>query len=277
VSPAATVLITTRNEEKNIGPCLASVRAQGLSPGELEILVVDNSSNDRTAEIARSGGARVLERGPERSAQRNLGLAEARGEFVLILDADMRLGAGVIAEGLSRFEHDGAAALYVPEKVVGSGWWARVRNFERGFYDGTVVDAVRFVRRAAALAAGGFDESLNGPEDWDFDRRMRAAGPVGITSAVLYHDEGNFGVRRYLAKKRYYARGFDAYIAKWGRGDPEIRRQFGPYYRYCGVFFENGKWRRLAAHPGLAAGMYCLRFAVGLSCLGRILRGGRGR
>nr|HPJ72047.1 glycosyltransferase [bacterium] len=111
MSPAATVLITTRNEEKNIGPCLASVRAQGLSPGELEILVVDNSSNDRTAEIARSGGARVLERGPERSAQRNLGLAEARGEFVLILDADMRLGAGVIAEGLSRFEHDGAAAL----------------------------------------------------------------------------------------------------------------------------------------------------------------------
>jgi len=273
VKPEVTILVTTRNEERNIAECLKAARNQ--DEVALELLVVDNFSSDRTAEIARDMGARVSFKGPERSAQRNLGLAEAKGDYVFFLDADMRPDRGVAAEALHLCRTRGHVGLYVPERVAGKGWWGKVRNFERSFYDGTVIDAVRFLHRETALALGGFDESLNGPEDWDFDRRMRATGSVAVTRAGLVHDEGDFSLRRYLAKKRYYSRGFDAYISKWGRRDPEIRKQFGAGYRFLGVFVEEGKWRKLLAHPGLASGMYFLRAAVGLSCLGRILRGGR--
>ncbi len=258
------IIVTTRNEERHIASCLESVRRQDFSVEKMETIVVDNASTDRTKEIAREFTPLVFDHGPERSAQRNFGIERARGIYILYLDADMSLGEGLLKECLQKCEREGLAGLYIPEKVVGEGFWIKVRDFERSFYDGTCIDAVRFVRRETAREIGGFDENLNGPEDWDFDRRLRAAGKVGIATAAIYHDEGRFSLRRYLAKKRYYSRGFAPYIAKWGREDPEIRKQFGFAYRYLGVFLENGKWRRLIFHPGLAGGMFFLRLAVGL-------------
>ena len=59
----------------------------------------------------------------------------------------------------------------------------------------------------------------------------------------------------------------DVYIEKWGKDDQDVKKQFGIYYRFFGVFLENGKWKRLVAHPILAAGMYFLRFWVGVNFL----------
>ncbi len=91
---------------------------------------------------------------------------------------------------------------------------------------------------------------------------------MGIAFAAIFHGEGRFNLRRYLKKKSYYSRDFAAYIAKWGRDDPEIKKQFGFYYRYFGVFLENGRWKRLAVHPFFAGGMFFLRLAVGVTYLG---------
>ena len=73
-----------------------------------------------------------------------------------------------------------------------------MRDFERSFYNTTCIDAVRFVDKEAALAIGGFDESLNGPEDWDFDRRIKESGPVSLIDAPIYHNEGQFNHNHYL-------------------------------------------------------------------------------
>jgi len=81
---------------------------------------------------------------------------------------------------------------------------------------------------------------------------------------MIYHNEAEFELFRYLRKKSYYAKGFDGYIGKWGKNDPDIRKQFGLAYRYFGVFLENGKWKKLTAHPLLSLGMYLLRLMVGL-------------
>ena len=48
---------------------------------------------------------------------------------------------------------------------------------------------------------------------------------------------------------------------------PALGKQFGLYYRFLGVFIENGKWKRLIRHPILAFVMYFERFAVGLTYL----------
>ena len=79
-------VITTRNEEANIANC---IRAFDGFRDKVEVIVVDNASTDRTKEIAAELGARVFDKGPERSAQRNLGWCEAKAEWVVILDADM--------------------------------------------------------------------------------------------------------------------------------------------------------------------------------------------
>ncbi|MEI6632129.1 MAG: glycosyltransferase, partial [bacterium] len=259
------VIITTRNEEHNIKDCLQAILAQDYSQESLEIIVVDNGSSDRTKEIAKEYTGKIYDCGPERSAQRNFGVQQARGEYILYLDADMNLSAHVVSECVKRCERGGLVALYIPERIVGRGFWARVRDFERSFYNATCIDCVRFVRRDKFLEIGGFDEALTGPEDWDFDRRIRQNGEADIISSPLYHDEGVFSFRRYINKKSYYMRWFDKYVQKWGKDDIIIRKQLGFYYRFLGAFTEEGKWKRLFKHPLLTAGMYCLRMLVGIS------------
>ena len=92
--PRVSVIITTRNEERNIEKVLVSVKNQTYK--DIEIIVVDNDSMDKTVEIAKRFTKRVYNKGPERSAQRNLGVEKARGRYVLIVDADMELTSGVV-------------------------------------------------------------------------------------------------------------------------------------------------------------------------------------
>jgi len=259
------IIVTTKNEESHIGDCLRAIKIHNYPQDKIEIIVVDNNSYDRTKEIASRFTPLVFDRGPERSAQRNFGIEKARGKYLLYLDADMTLSEEVVTECVKKCDDDNLDALYIPEIIVGNGFWIQVRNFERGFYNATCIDAVRFVRTKTARAIGGFDESLNGPEDWDFDRRIGDYGKVSIIKNPLYHNEGHFNLKRYLQKKSYYSGGFAQYIDKWGKGDKVIHKQLGFWYRYIGVFIEKGNTGRLFFHPILTTGMYILRLFVGLN------------
>lgn len=90
-APAATVLIDTYNQERFIAEAVESVLQQDFPASETEILVVDDGSTDRTAEIVRKFGPRVRllrkSNGGQASAF-NAGIPEARGEIVAFLDGD---------------------------------------------------------------------------------------------------------------------------------------------------------------------------------------------
>ena len=260
------VVITTRNEEANIANCIHAF--DGVRD-RVEVIVVDNSSTDRTKEIAAGLGATVLEKGPERSAQRNLGWQTASSPWVIVLDADMILPPETIAEILAicggsdaRGDRD---AFWIPEVRTGSGFRVKARNFERSFYDGTCVDALRLFRRSVLVATGGYDEGLiAGPEDWELDIRVLATGAkCEVLKGHLIHNEKQLTLKRMLGKKAYYTKSFAAYQAKWA-GHPAVRRQFSPFYRFVGVFVEKGKWRKVLRHPNLFAGVLFERVAVGL-------------
>lgn len=81
------VVVLTKNEEKNITDCIET-----LSWCD-EVIVVDDSSEDRTREIARNLGAKVFVRSLSNdfSAQRNYGLSKAKGEWFFFVDADERV------------------------------------------------------------------------------------------------------------------------------------------------------------------------------------------
>lgn len=83
------VIIPTMNEEGSIGAVIDEIRA-ALAGRELEILIVDTNSRDRTREVASSKGARVVSE-PRRGYGRayKTGFAAARGMYVCTLDADL--------------------------------------------------------------------------------------------------------------------------------------------------------------------------------------------
>ena len=86
--PLLTAAMIARDEERHLPACLAS-----LADVVDEVVLVDTGSVDRTVEIARAHGATVLHHSwsDDFSAPRNLGLDNARGRWILYIDADERL------------------------------------------------------------------------------------------------------------------------------------------------------------------------------------------
>ncbi len=292
--PLVSVVISTKNEEKNIENCLKSIVFQTYPKENIEIIVVDNSSTDKTKEISQKYTEKVFNKGPERSAQRNFGMLEkSSGEYLMFLDADMILSPDVIETCVKKMESEGSlAGIYISEVVLGKSYFSKVRRFERSFYDGTVIDGARFIKKSVFEKVGGFDEDLYAAEDWDLDKRLKKIGnlevlenkePVDLRTwefkdfilekgvnpsdfgSVIYHNESEFNLKKYISKKKYYSKNFNKYLDKWDREDLDIKKQFGFWYRFFGVFIENGKWRKLVSNLHLVFGMYFLRFLVGLS------------
>ncbi len=71
-----------------------------------------------------------------------------------------------------------AVALHIKEIILGKNYFSRVRRFERSFYDGTVIDGARFFKKETFIKINGFDENLNGPEDWDLDKKFKQLGNI---------------------------------------------------------------------------------------------------
>ncbi|MFA6296270.1 MAG: glycosyltransferase [Patescibacteria group bacterium] len=263
--PLVSIIIATKNEEKNIKNCLRSIKKQTLSKNKIEIIVVDNNSIDKTKKIAKQFTNIVLNYGPERSAQRNFGVLHAKANWILYLDADMILSNHVLDECLTMVRRNKKLiGLYIPEIIIGKSFLSKIRQFERSFYNATAIDAVRFIKKDIFLSVKGFDESLNSAEDWDLDKRLKEHGTVGIIDNPLFHNEKELSLSRYLSKKVYYTKSFEKYISKWGSSDKDIRKQLGFYYRFLGVHFENSKWKKVISHPILSLGVYYLHFRKGL-------------
>jgi glycosyltransferase involved in cell wall biosynthesis len=91
MKPAVTVLVDTYNHERFIECAIVSVLEQDFPSGEMEILVVDDGSTDRTPEIVGKFGSRVRlirkANGGQASAF-NVGISEAQGEIIAFLDGD---------------------------------------------------------------------------------------------------------------------------------------------------------------------------------------------
>ena len=269
MSPLVSVIVTTKNEERNIVNCLKSILEQAYK--NIEIIVIDNKSTDRTKKIVNDfcyPKIYFFTYGPERSAQRNFGVSKAKGEYILYLDADMIVSKDVIKDCVKKIQNNtDVIALYISEIVMGESFWCKVRRFERSFYDGTVIDCVRFISKKAFDAVKGFDENMSGPEDWDFDKKIRQIGKTSLVKTPIYHNEQNFNLLYYLYKKSYYIKSFNCYINKWGWKDEDIKKQFGFWYRFFGVFIENKKWKKIIVSPHLMLFILFLRFLVGIRYL----------
>jgi len=184
------VIIPTYCEEQNIERCLQSIQRQAFESGRIEIIVVDSDSPDGTKAIAKKYADKVVnlkDRGVGKA--RNLGAREAKGEFLLFLDADTVLDSTFIAE-----IHE---MLADPKAVYVIGTMAGLERF------GTVNDVFKFLhyglvnlvseltarlgfpffptvccacRKSVFHRVGGFDEGLAVAEDLVFSLKMGKIG-----------------------------------------------------------------------------------------------------
>lgn len=178
------IIIKTLNEERNIARCIeAAIKAtRNIST---EIIVADSGSSDRTLEISKNCAVRVVQL--SNFAERccgigpQLGYQHSRGNFVLILDADMVLHAPFVKAALARMEADTCCAGIGGQLVEksGIGYEYELRNAMTTENDVEVkwLDGGGLYRRAAIDAVGYLsNRNLHAYEEKELGLRLRHAG-----------------------------------------------------------------------------------------------------
>ncbi|MCC6795057.1 MAG: TIGR04283 family arsenosugar biosynthesis glycosyltransferase [Candidatus Hydrogenedentes bacterium] len=180
-APYLSVVIPTLNEERHISSTLESLG----TANDLEIIVADGGSTDRTRTIAAMHGVRIVSTAPGRANQMNAGAAIARGEVLLFLHADTRPPFGfssqiknclcdpTITIGAFRFALD---ATRLSLRLIEFGVNVRSRTLGLPFGDQGL-----FLRRTTFNEAGGFRD-LPIMEDYDLVARLGAGGRIRIVS-----------------------------------------------------------------------------------------------
>ena len=249
--PMVSVVVPVKDSIRTIEACLRSIRAQTWEP--LELIVIDNFSTDGTWEVCQELAHHAEQAGPERSAQRNLGIERANGPWVLWIDADMELPPTIVERAMEAALREGADGVFVPEVTVGDGYWTSCRALERSCcVEEILVQSPRLVRRDYLRETGGFLESLSGTEDAELRSRMIGDGcQLAWIPDLIVHDEGRMSLGFIWSKRYYYGRGLKKYRAEHpGALSEQAGSAVGAYRRH---------WRRLAAKPTVAAGVVFLR------------------
>lgn len=184
-------IIPVRNDADGLRRCLRGVLASAAGQAH-EIIVVDNGSTDESADVAREAGARVISApGVRVSAVRNKGAHSAQGVFLAFVDADNEICAAWARAATEAFSGDDVAAVGAPSRAPRPGTWVQrafdaMRQHPVNVEDAEWLGAANLVvRKAAFVAVGGFDETLETCEDVDFCRRIKGAGLRLLANARL--------------------------------------------------------------------------------------------
>ncbi len=255
--PLVSVIIPTRNSERTIRLCLASIFSQTYP--RIETIVVDQHSRDETVNIVKHfpGKLATLPFGgiylpPTRS--RNFGSRISSGQYLLHVDSDMELTPGVV-ESCIEISLRGTKAVVIPEIDSYNNYWGRCKALERSCYlRDPIHETPRFFPTEIFQKIGGFDENLNAGEDWDIRIRLQNANiPIARTDHHLRHHIEEFDFFKNLTKKLNYARSFD----KFQRKHPKASKQNLTIFRPA-LWCSRSK---LAEDPAHALGLWIQKVA----------------
>ena len=185
------VVIPAHNEELCVGATIKAIQTSsqeaGLEP--IEIIVVDDTSTDRTSDISKESGAKVFESDKRNiGATRNIGGQEAKGEYLLFVDADTLVSAPlfselkVVLDDMSRGSRlvGGGTMIAWNGEVKKSGQFAlgiwntisRVMSWPAGSFF--------YMKRSAFQTVGGFDEEYFASEEIHLGWKLRKLGSLKI-------------------------------------------------------------------------------------------------
>lgn len=188
------IIVPAFNEEKLLGQSLAAIRSSARAfterGWEWEIVVCDNNSTDRTAEIAREAGAVVIfEPINQISRARNRGASTANGDWLIFVDADSFPSGELFAATIKRIESGkcggGGCLVAMDQSSFALGialllWTALSRAFR--WAAGSYI----FCRADLFREVGGFSQEMFASEEIDLSKKLkRAAKKRGLRFQII--------------------------------------------------------------------------------------------
>jgi glycosyltransferase involved in cell wall biosynthesis len=189
------IIVPAFNEERLLGQTLQHVKTALTAFASLgwvvEVIVCDNNSTDRTAEIARAAGATVVFEPVNQIARaRNRGAEAASGEWLLFVDADSQPSAELLAEVAQQIQSGRCLAVgctirydgYHPMANFGAGLWNRLSQSWR-----LLAGSFIFCEAAAFRQVGGFSNELFAGEELDLSKRLGQLARATGREIVILH------------------------------------------------------------------------------------------
>lgn len=186
--PTVSVIVTAHNYGRFLEQCLQSVLTQTFQ--DFEVIVVNDGSTDNTAEVLAAYAAQPRVKiltltGVGLAAACNAGIREARGEYIMRLDADDFLDPHALRLEADFLEHHPDVGLVYPDfytvdeqgRFLGYTRVPRVQDGARLLDDNPLAGGAMY-RRACYDAVGGYNETLRYQEDYDFWLRFAERFPV---------------------------------------------------------------------------------------------------
>ena len=264
------VIIPTLNSKAHLERLFISLDQQTYK--NFEVIINDDK---RTTDNTKIFSLQYKKKFPVKYIQKNIvtaygrkmGAEAANGEYLLHLDADMKLPGGLLKSCIEVVEKDQCDGLVIPELPYGGeGFWTKVKSFERSLYIGDEsIECARFARTSAYNAIGGHNVKMTFGEDKDFDIRMRNAGyKICRISTGILHNEGNLTLQKAIKKKFYYGITANVLFST----HPEY------FLLYANTilrpaFFRN--WRKILDNPWLSICMIFLKLLESMAGLSGLL------
>lgn len=223
-------IVPAYNEERLLASTLQAINAVAQALDEpCEVIVVDDGSTDRTADIAREHGAQVVPVSHRQiAATRNAGARAARGDVFIFVDADtlvhetlVRLALQALRRGavgggtVVRF--DGAMPLYARLMVPPVVKLLQLSRMAAGCF--------LFCKRTAFEAVGGFDESFYAAEELALSRALKRQGKFVILREPVLSSGRK--LRTHSAREMFALFG---HLFRGGLGAVKQRRGFELWY-----------------------------------------------
>lgn len=189
------IVVPAFNEERLLGESLAQIKlAAGVfAPRgwDHELIVCDNNSTDRTAEIARAAGARVVFEPVNQIARaRNCGAAAATGDWLVFVDADSHPNGKLFAEVAGHIASGrclaGGVTVRLDQKHLVAGFitWLWNCTSRMGHW---LAGSFIFIETATFRKIGGFSNELFAGEELELSQRLKKlAGETGRSVVILH-------------------------------------------------------------------------------------------
>lgn len=188
-SPLISIVIPAYNEEKIIEKILKSIKQQSYK--NYELIIVDNDSEDKTTSIAKKYTNKVIwcpRKGFSASAARNEGVKHAKGDILVILDADIYLDdKDILYKIIFNLNQDigaGTFKLKPMEGTIKGRAWLKFMNalkeintYPIGFF---------FCKKEHFDAIGGYDVKIGSTEECDMINRMKMQCKVKLFKNARY-------------------------------------------------------------------------------------------
>jgi glycosyltransferase involved in cell wall biosynthesis len=184
------IVVPAFNEEALLPGSLAAIRAAMGAFHEAELIVCDNNSTDRTAEIARAAGAKVVFEPVNQIARaRNAGAAAASGDWLVFVDADSYPTIELFREAAEAMKRaclaGGATVTFETRDRMIRVWIAAWNALSRSgrWAAGSFI----FCDAAAFREIGGFSQDLYAAEELDLFRRLKRVARRQRREIVILH------------------------------------------------------------------------------------------